>query len=473
MEYMAPFTVRFSQGSDSPCQELVAGKHFHLGLDAMEQLFWTNLSPRLRDFLRVAISVYVADRLGRRKQQSQERRWFRSLKLSVAVREPEFWESGEVLATLMECLDFLSEDAWDLKFVKDYREQPTYVARFLPGDNPFAAVKPLVCLYSGGLDSAAGLGIRIAENPDRPVIPVTVWHQPGQRQIVRRQQGVLKARYGTPIYPLIVKAAMVWSSELKEWKPERSQRCRSFLFAAVGAVAAVISEATKVEVFESGIGAINLPLLAGMVGSRATRGSHPHFFHLMSRLASLATGQEVAFHLPFIEKTKGQVVRQLARCGLKDLARSTISCVHYPLRERPHKQCGICPACLLRRQAMLIAGIKEPSGVYKYDLFGPAPRANRIREDRLEYLKAILVQVANLGPLGSGDRVPERVRRHLLGTNVISPGECLDPFIHLFSRYRHEWLRIAAKGMERGWTWANLLAPVGAALIGRENHASA
>ena len=24
----------------------------------------------------------------------------------------------------MECLDFLSEDAWDLKFVKDRREQP-------------------------------------------------------------------------------------------------------------------------------------------------------------------------------------------------------------------------------------------------------------------------------------------------------------------------------------------------------------
>ena len=90
MKYMPPFTVRFSQGSDSPCQELVAGKHFHLGLDAVEQLFWTNLSPRLLDFLRVAMSVYVADRLGRRKQQSWERRWFRSLRLSVAVQEPNF-----------------------------------------------------------------------------------------------------------------------------------------------------------------------------------------------------------------------------------------------------------------------------------------------------------------------------------------------------------------------------------------------
>ncbi len=473
MKYMPPFTVRFSQGSDSSCQELVAGKHFHLGLDAVEQLFWTNLSPRLLDFLRVAMSVYVADRLGRRKQQSQERRWFRSLRLSVAVQEPEFWESDEVFATLMECLDFLSEDAWDLKFVQDRREQPPHVARFLSGDNPFAAVPPLVCLYSGGLDSAAGLGIRIAENPDRPVIPVTVWHQPNQRETVHRQLDALRERYGTSIHPLIVKGAMVWSSDLKGWKPERSQRCRSFLFAAVGAVAAAISEVTKVEVFESGIGAINLPLLAGMVGSRATRGSHPHFFRLMSRLSSLVAGREVAFHLPFIDKTKGQVVRQMGRCGLKDLARSTISCVHYPLRERPHKQCGVCPACLFRRQAMLVAGIKESRDTYKYDLFGPVRRANRIREKRLDYLKAFLLQVANLGPLEPGDPVPERIRRHLLGTNVVSPGECLDPFLHLFARYRHEWLSIAAKGMERGWTWANLMAPVGAALIGRENHASA
>jgi hypothetical protein len=47
------------------------------------------------------------------------------------------------------------------------------------------------------------------------------------------------------------------------------------------------------------------------------------------------------------------------------------------------------------------------------------------------------------------------------------------PFLHLFSRYRQEWLSIAAEGMERGWAWANLLAPVGATLIGEENHASA
>ena len=233
-----------------------------------------------------------------------------------------------------------------------------------------------------------------------------------------------------------------------------------------------MSGVPAVEVFESGVGAINLPLLAGMVGSRATRGSHPHFFRLMSRLVSLAAGREIVFHLPFMDKTRGQVVGQAAGLGLQELARSTVSCVHYPLRERPHKQCGVCPACIFRRQAMAVACIEE-KGVYKHDLFDPNQENSQVQEDRLEYLKAFLLQVANLGPLQSGGPVPQRVRRHLFATNVVSTEESMVPFLPLFSRYPPEWLSIAAEGMERGWTWANLLAPVGATLIGEESHASA
>jgi len=212
-----------------------------------------------------------------------------------------------------------------------------------------------------------------------------------------------------------------------------------------------MSQVAAVEVFESGVGAVNLPLLAGMVGSKATRGSHPHFFRLMSRLVSLAAGREIVFHLPFLEKTKGEVVGQLAALGLQELARSTVSCVHYPLRERPHKQCGVCPACIFRRQAMLIGGIEEPG----------------------DFLKAFLLQVANLGALKSGSPVPERVRRHLFATNLVSRDESMAPFLRLLSRYRDEWLSIAAEGMEREWAWTNLLAPIGAALIGEHSHASA
>src|SRR5205085_1134460 len=96
----------------------------------------------------------------------------------------------------------------------------------------------------------------------------------------------------------------------------------------------------------------------------------------------------------------------LADDGLEDLARSTVSCVHYPLRESPHKQCGVCPACVFRRQAMFVGGIKEPPGTYKFDLFGPSLFVNGIPENRLEYLKAFLMQVVHLAPLDSQDELP-------------------------------------------------------------------
>src|SRR5262249_46494804 len=205
------------------------------------------------------------------------------------------------------------------------------------------------------------------------------------------------------------KSAMMGGADRQ--KEERSQRCRPFLFAAVGGVVAAMQGAGSVEVFESGVGAINLPLMAGMVGSKATRSCHPEFLRLISRLVSLVAGQEIVFRLPLLGQTKAQMVRLMADEGLQDLARLTGSCVHYPLRERPHKQCGVCPACIFRRQAMFVAGIEEPRNAYKFDLFGPARHVNRISEDLLKYLMAFLMQVVHLEALDTRDELPRRLRR--------------------------------------------------------------
>jgi hypothetical protein len=108
---------------------------------------------------------------------------------------------------------------------------------------------------------------------------------------------------------------------------------------------------------------------------------------------------------------------------------------------------------------MAVAGVEE-NGVYKHNLFGLDHENGQIPEDDLEYLKAFLLQVVNLGPLQVGGFVPQPVRRHLFATNVVSTEESMVPFLHLFSRYRDEWLSIAAEGKYCGWAWANLLAPV-------------
>jgi 7-cyano-7-deazaguanine synthase in queuosine biosynthesis len=153
---------------------------------------------------------------------------------------------------------------------------------------------------------------------------------------------------------------------------EISQRARSVVFIGVGGVVAWAAGASAVELYESGIGAINSPLLASMEGSQATRGTHPKHLALMSNLLSLASEREIRVTLPFVGMTKGEVTKCLS--GFPELARSTVSCAHYPIRKirgGGWKSCGFCPACIFRRVALHSAGIEESENRYEYDLLNP------------------------------------------------------------------------------------------------------
>ena len=289
-------------------------------------------------------------------------------------------------------------------------------------------------------------------------MPVTVWHQPRQRHLVREQLKLLRGRFDARVDPLIVKVAMMWTSLLHRDQEENTQRCRAFLFTTLGAITAIMHGQRLVEMFESGIGAINLPTMAGMVGPMTTKSAHPKFLRLMSRLASLAADGEVEFRLPFFDRTKGEVVRSLAESKLEELAHLTASCVHYPLRHSQQKQCGVCPACVFRRHAMAAAGIVEPEGKYKYDFLGSPDGVSRIPPKRLLHLKAFLMQVASLKDVGAGVPLPRSVARHLLSTEVLADGHPREAVIALLARYRDEWMDIASDGNRKGFAWARLLA---------------
>lgn len=122
------------------------------------------------------------------------------------------------------------------------------------------------------------------------------------------------------------------------------------------------------------------------------------------------------------------------------------------------KQCGVCPACIFRRQAMSTSGIDEAGETYRHNLFGDAEAANRVEPRRLLPLKAFSVQANKLAALDEGD-APHFFRNHLVGTEVVGRGEPLAPYVALFRRYRREWLDLAGRGRSRGLAWADLLSP--------------
>ena len=449
-----PFRIEFAGDLNSQRGELVAGRDFRLDTRAPRRFFIGDPSPRCADLLRVGMAVYLVDRIVRRGT-GRTRPWRRNLKVRVEVHDRDFWSSLALSDALHEAVEFVTGDFWEIEF-SGQRSVCEWSRPLLAA--AVAADSPLICLYSGGLDSASGLGLQIKKFPERTFNPVTVKHQPRQHTLIESQYRLLRGRHRATIEPLVVKSARIGSVGSRWGKEEPSQRGRSFLFAAAGAVAASMAGVTEVEVFESGIGAINVPLLAGMVGSRPTRGCHPEFFRLMSHLASLVAAREITFRLPFFNRTKGEMVRSINDAGLADLALSTISCARYPRGFRPYESCGVCPACLFRRQAMIVGGIEEPSGTYTIDLFGRKDHVNSIKPQRLEYLKAYLMQVADWAQIELIG-LPNSVERHLRHTHILEPGESSERLSNLLCRNRDEWLRIAEEGRKRGYRWARLLAP--------------
>jgi len=99
------------------------------------------------------------------------------------------------------------------------------------------------------------------------------------------------------------------------------------------------------------------------------------------------------------------------------------------------------------------------------------PKTNHRSGKRLQYLNAFLMQVVQLGALESGGQLPRQFRQFLIGTEVIRPGESLQPTTDLLLRYRSEWMQVAEEGEKRSWSWIKLLRFANAAGHGGLTHA--
>ncbi len=152
LNYRVEFT---GDGRASP-RIITSRRDFGLESKDVSNYFNSELPPRLVDLLRVGEAAFVVDRLVRRRR-GPSRRWGRELRVRVELLAPFFWRRPEVLDLLRRTLEFVSGDSWDFDFVTGsagYERTRPLLGSVLPEE------PPLVCLYSGGLDSAAGLALR-------------------------------------------------------------------------------------------------------------------------------------------------------------------------------------------------------------------------------------------------------------------------------------------------------------------------
>jgi 7-cyano-7-deazaguanine synthase in queuosine biosynthesis len=342
---LASTAAQFAVPGEAP-RELQFGCQAVLDGRAVIKRLARELPGPAADLIEIAASVYAVDRLVRRPGQrelSGGSTWARKLWLRVPVRQPQLWIRHSDL--LMELLDWLTDDVWDLQFGKlpDGAGPLDQRQGFLFDTVPDGSV-PI--LFSGGLDSAAGLATHLMHSDAVPIsVDTNNWMQHVQQRVLK-SLGAVSSHSCVPLrYRVSVRADSV----------ESSQRSRGLLFLAVGIATAWTVNQDRLLVFENGIGAINLPYLRSQFGSQATRSMHPRTLQLAERLATAISGRPFRIEAPALALTKAQAVRNAPVAADPALA-LTVSCdTGFSARVRNRAPCGACTSCLLRRQALLAA----------------------------------------------------------------------------------------------------------------------
>ena len=130
----------------------------------LSRAFGSILPSRLADMIDLAMAVYFADRRTPRLRSSFEWTGHRKIRIQLPMRNPEIWRSTKVITKLVELLSWFTEDSWEFEFTKSnlHRKSEFEEALFAsPVTHPNISI-----LFSGGLDSLAGLCTLMDKNQD-------------------------------------------------------------------------------------------------------------------------------------------------------------------------------------------------------------------------------------------------------------------------------------------------------------------
>jgi hypothetical protein len=160
---------------------------------------------------------------------------------------------------------------------------------------------------------------------------------------------------------------------------DNTQRSRTLLFTAIGAAVCQGFEARRINFFENGVVSHNLPISPQVVGTMATRTTHPFALHLLARLVARLGDPDISIRNQYEWLTKIEVVRRIQENNddqdraLFQIERA-VSCTSVRDQNTLQTHCGACSQCLDRRFAIEGAGLEkfDPAERYSTDvLYGP------------------------------------------------------------------------------------------------------
>ncbi|MFZ5908808.1 MAG: 7-cyano-7-deazaguanine synthase [Chloroflexota bacterium] len=335
-----------------------------LEIDDLSSSILSPIDALSADIVRIASYVYAADQSVSRGTETDVygSKWTRQMHFVIPVSDPSTWGQEEISLGLSDTLSFLTGDNFTFEFAKGTTPITQSV---LPERLPNQDTPDCVVLFSGGADSLCAVIEKVAQEGRRPIL---VSHRSLPLHDYRQTNLVthLRARFNQWHFPHI----SIWVN-LQGCKAEDyTQRSRSFLYTCLAIAISRQSNIKEIFLADNGIVSANPPTNAQLVGTTASRTTHPKFLYRLQQLAWKIYQDQIRIENPLAFKTRAETLEILKRNKCCELLEETVSCAHSrQSKHTPH--CGVCSQCVDRRFATCVAQLEkyDPPSRYKVDIF--------------------------------------------------------------------------------------------------------
>ena len=330
----------------------------------------TSLPTNIIDLLEIAAYVYAADRLIFRGETDSlnNESWGRSFSFHIPVRDYDFWNNDNIKKALSSALLFMMGDRnFDFKFEK-YKSDPILSMRqpYLFTDEYVTLEESEntdIILFSGGLDSLAGVIEYLNKNPLKCVCLVTHNANNSTIRTSRKLVEYLQNKYGKnriKHYQFTCHLMNLTKSR------EETQRSRMFLFSAIAFSISHCYKKNNFIVYENGITSMNILKQADVFNARASRTTHPKTVGLLKVFYSFLN-KNIIIETPLFWKTKTDIIKVFINYKEENIITSSVSCSK--TREKPvsYSHCGCCSQCIERRIAIYSENLDDVFDNYATD----------------------------------------------------------------------------------------------------------
>ncbi len=339
-----------------------------IGLPHFTESLSVHIPDRIKDLLEIAGYIYAADRLISRGaiDSLEYHNWARNMHFVFKVRDLKFWNHPSTPNLLSEALLYVSGDNnISFTFVGGAKDIGQLNAFDVEGISPTKTGKEAIALFSGGLDSLAGV-LNILETTKDNLILVS--HR-ANHGTTRTQEGIYKKLKED--YPNRIKYYPFHCTLKGIRAPEETQRTRIFLYTAIAFSLATIYKEDELSIFENGITSINFSKRADLINARASRTTHPKTLHQMKAFFSHLAEKSFVINHPFLFNTKTDIFQLIHSFNRHNYINSTVTCTKTFQKfdnNSAATHCGGCSQCIDRRFAAFASHLEKFDAIYNFEI---------------------------------------------------------------------------------------------------------